>query len=252
MPEREHQIIDEINALDADTVVLQEVRSEAFNERLLRGIDYKNACFAPHAGRVVTMEPERQTEGLAVYSKHPIRHTQYMEYALIVVVEHMGSSILLVNVHLPWDSVLAQEECIVRIIEEISTISSDYRFILGDFNCSETSSVQQYIKGYRSLNKTEVHHYWTDLALVAEEFLGIRKEMTLDLSNNPRWKGKPLTDNSSRVDCIFIHDCFPQPYPTLKGFSYFGKAVNEKTGFSASDHYGVFAELHMPYESRGS
>jgi endonuclease/exonuclease/phosphatase family metal-dependent hydrolase len=165
-----------------------------------------------------------------------------------MVVEHMGHSILLVNVHLPWDSVIAQEECIVKINKEISTVSSDYRFILGDFNCSETSSVQQYLKGCRSLNNTEVNHYWTDLALVAEEFLGVGLEMTLDLSNNPRWKGKPLTDNSARVDCIFIHDCFPQPYPVLKSIRYFGKDVSKKTGFCASDHYGVFAELQMPYE----
>jgi hypothetical protein len=60
-------------------------------------------------------------------------------------------------------------------------ISSDYRFILGDFNCSQTSSAQQYIKGYRSLNQTEVRPYWTDLALVAEEFLGIEREMTLEI-----------------------------------------------------------------------
>ncbi len=183
-----------------------------------------------------------------MYSKVPIKYTRYIEYALMVVVEHLRQSILLVNVHLPWDSVIAQEECIVSIIKEISPISSDYRFVLGDFNCSETSSVQQYIKGYRSLNATEVHHYWTDLALVAEEFLGVKKEMTLDLTNNPRWKGKPLTDNSSRVDCIFIHDCFPQPYPMLKALRYFGKEIDEKTGLSASDHYGVFADLHMPYE----
>jgi endonuclease/exonuclease/phosphatase family metal-dependent hydrolase len=246
MPERENQIIDEINALDSDVIVLQEVRNKAFNERLLQGTNYKNDYFAPHQGRVVTVEPDRQNEGLAVFSKHPIQFTKYMEYALIVVIEHNDRSILLVNVHLPWHSVIAQEECIVNIIKQISTISSDYRFILGDFNCSETSSVQQYLKGYRSLNNTEVTHYWTDLAFVAEEFLGIQKEMTLDLKNNPRWKGKRITDHSERVDCIFIHDCFPEPYPSLKALRYFGKAVNQKTGFSASDHYGVFVDLQMP------
>lgn len=252
MPEREQQIIAEINALDADVVVLQEVRDEAFNGRVLRATHYKYHCFAPHAGRVVTAEPERQAEGLAVYSQHPITYTQYIDYALLVVVEHRGHAILLVNVHLPWDSVLAQEASIVAINRAISAVSADYRFILGDFNCGETSSVQQYLKGYRSLNHTEVQHYWTDLALVAEEFLGIKKEMTLDLVRNPRWQGKPLTDNSSRVDCIFIHDCFPQPYPMLKAFRYFGKEVSAKTGLCASDHYGVWVELQMPYEQLAS
>lgn len=248
MPERDQQIIDDINTLDSDIVVLQEVRNDAFIQRLLQGTNYKNYCFAPHEGRVVAVEPWRRNEGLAVYSKYPITFTKYMEYALIAVVEHMGSSILVVNVHLPWDSVIAQEDCIVSIVEEISAISADYRFILGDFNCSEKTSVQQFIKGERSLNGQEVSPYWTDLALVAEEHLGIKTEMTLDLINNPRWKGKPLTDNSARVDCIFFHDCFPKPYPVLKAFNYFGKEVSEETGFCASDHYGVFADLQMPYE----
>lgn len=197
---------------------------------------------------MVAVEPWRENEGLAVYSKHPITFVKYIEYALIVVVEHVESSILLISVHLPWDSVIAQEECIVNIFKGIPAISADYRFILGDFNCSETSSVHQYIKGYRSLNKTEVNPYWTDLALVAEEFLDTRREMTLDLGNNPRWKGKSITDISMRVDCVFIHDCFPNPYPALKRLSYFGKKIDERTGFCASDHYGVFVDLQRPYE----
>ncbi len=60
MPERERQIVDELNALDADVVALQEVRNRSFNERLLRGTDYKHHCFAPHEGRVVAEEPWRQ------------------------------------------------------------------------------------------------------------------------------------------------------------------------------------------------
>ncbi len=31
-------------------------------------------------------------------------------------------------------------------------------------------------------------------------------------------------------------------------FKYFGKAVDKESGLCASDHYGVFAELQMPYE----
>lgn len=248
MPKRENHIVEEINALDLDIIALQEVRDSEFNERIKEATDFENYCFVQHEGRVVEVEPWRANEGLSVYSKYPIKYVKYIEYALIVVIEHKGNSILLVNVHLPWDSVIAQEECIINIIKEISTISSDYRFILGDFNCSEMSSVQQFIKGLRSLKDSEVNHYWTDLSLVAEEFLGVKKEMTLDLSNNPRWKGKPLTDNSARVDCIFIHDCFPKPYPVLNDLRYFGKEVNEETGYCASDHYGVYVEIQMPYE----
>lgn len=250
MPERENQIIDQINSLDADVIALQEVRNEAFNERLLQGTEYKNFCFAPHAGSVAAEKPWRQNQGLAVYSKHPIKYSKYIDYALVVIVEHLGSSILLVNVHLPSDSILGQEESILSIIKEISPISADYRFLLGDFNCSEASSVHQYLKGYRTLRNTEVNRYWTDLALVAEEHLGIKLEKTLDLGNNPRWKGKSLTDISMRVDCIFIHDVYPNPYPALKALRYFGKETHENTGYSASDHYGVFVDLKMPYENQ--
>lgn len=247
MPERENQIIDEINALDSDVIVLQEVKDRMLSEKLLQCTNYKNYCFVPHEGKA-TEAANSGDEGLAVYSKYPIIYSKYIDYALIVIVKHMSNLILLVNVHLPWNSIMAKEECMINIIKEISTISSDYQFILGDFNCSETSSIHQYLLGNISLNGTEVKPYWTDLALVAEEFLGIKKEMTLDLTNNPRWKGKSITDISTRVDCIFIHDCFPKPYPTLKTFRYFGKEIDERSGMCASDHYGVFADLQMPYE----
>ena len=39
-----------------------------------------------------------------------------------------------VNVHLPWDSVLERERLIVKLLKDIKNISSDYLFILGDFN----------------------------------------------------------------------------------------------------------------------
>lgn len=241
MPIRENQIIDEINTLDSDVIVLQEVKNKAFSEKILECTNYKNYCFAPHEG---------EDEGLAIYSKYPIAYSKYIDYALIVIVEHMDNSILLVNVHLPWDGILAKEECIVNVIKEISTLSSHYRFILGDFNCSETSSIHQYLSGDCSLSRTEAKPYWTDLAFVAEESLDIKGEMTLDLINNPRWKGQSITDVSSRVDCIFIHDCYPKPYPMLRNLRYFGKQVDEKSGMCASDHYGVFVELQMPYEEQ--
>ena len=119
---------------------------------------------------------------------------------------------------------------------------------MGDFNCSKTSSVYQYLSGCRSLDGTEVTPYRTDLACVTNEVLGIKEEMTLDLLNNPRWKGKSITDISERVDLIFIHDCYPWLYPSLVDFKYFGKPIDKESVLCASDHYGVFAELQMPYE----
>jgi len=239
MPYREEQIIGEISALDADVIALQEVRNSSFRDKIFEHTSYTHHFFAVHEGR---------DDGLAVYSKYPILYSKYIDYSLIVVVEHMGKSILLANVHLPWESILAKEHCIVSIVRETSAVSSDYRFILGDFNSREDSSVIQYLRSNTTLNGTEVTAYWTDLALVAEELLGIKREMTLDIKKNPRWKGQSIVDNSSRVDCIFMHDCFPQAYPALRDFHYFGKAIGEKSGLCASDHYGVCADLQMPYE----
>lgn len=117
-------------------------------------------------------------------------------------------------------------------------------------NCGEHSSVHQYLRGDTSLHGTEVKTYWTDLACVAEEWLGVRKELTLNLKTNPRWKGQTVTDNSTRVDCIFMHDCFPRECPILKTLSTFGKAISEAPGLCASDHYGVYVDLQMPYEKQ--
>lgn len=239
MPKREDHIINEINELDSDVIALQEVKDKSFADNIFKYTLYDYYCFTPHEG---------DNEGLAVYSKYPIKSYTYSNNALIVTIEHMNNIILLVNVHLPWNSVLVKEENIVNINKEIATIPSDFQFIVGDFNCDESSSVHQYLLGNRSLKGTEVKSYWTDLAAVASEFFGIEKAVTLDIVNNPRWKGKIITDISARVDCIFIHDCFPNPYPTLNTFQLFGKNVHEETGLCPSDHYGIIINLTMPYE----
>lgn len=245
MPQRENHILIEINNLDADVLALQEVRNPDFCEKLLKGSVFAYSAFEEQEERAAEIGSKKMSEGLAVFCRHPIKTVKFMEYALLVVVEQKGISQLFVNVHLPWDSVLAKEKCITDIMEEVHKIQADYYFILGDFNCNESSSVQRFLKGYRSLLNREVSPYWTDLALVAEEFLDVKREMTLDLKNNPRWKGNRITDNSDRVDTIFIRDCFPKAYPQLIDLKYFGKRVYEDTGFCASDHYGVLAELEF-------
>jgi len=239
MPHRKNQIIEEINSLQADVLALQEVKDKTMSERILDKIDYKYHVFEAHEG---------YDEGLAIYSKYPIKYSKYIDSALIVIVDDGENLILFVNVHLPWRRVVVKEKCIVDVIKKIEKLSSDYRFILGDFNSSEMSSVQQYLKGNISLQATGADPYWRDLAMVAEEVLGVEREVTLDFSNNPRWKGSTITDVSSRMDCIFIHDCYPKEYPSLVDFKYFGKNIDKETGLCASDHYGVVATLDMPCE----
>lgn len=183
---------------------------------------------------------------LSIYSKHPIVDTIDIEYAQLAVIQVGDHTISITNLHLPWKSILVKEKGIVNISNQVSRIKADYKVILGDFNCEQDSSVQQFLKAHQSLNQCEVDQYWTDLTDVAEENLGVKRINTLDLKHNPRWKGVELTDISSEYDKIYIQDSHPKPYMQLKGFGFFGTQVDEDSGWCPSDHYGVYADLEFP------
>jgi endonuclease/exonuclease/phosphatase family metal-dependent hydrolase len=246
MPERGLHLVDTIKEVKPDIIGLQEVKNKAQFNYIEAELNMLHGVFFEHKGRVIEAEPWKENEGLAIFSNYQILDSTYMEYAMFALIDYSSTKILVVNLHLPWDSVLAKEKCILAINREIMKYKSDFRFILGDFNCSENSSVHQFLKGDRSLNYEEVYHYWTDLAEVAEEFLDVPKESTINLKTNPRWGRRVLADKSTRVDCIFMHDCFPNDYPIPKGFQYFGKCVNSDTNLCPSDHYGVCVDLQMP------
>ncbi|WP_156476427.1 hypothetical protein [Clostridium sp. Marseille-P299] len=42
---------------------------------------------------------------------------------------------------------------------------------------------------------------------------------------------------------ILLKYAYPNPSPKLREFHLFGTEVSSDTGYCASDHYGVFAEL---------
>jgi len=157
----------------------------------------------------------------------------------------MDRKFLFANLHLPYDSILKKEDGILELTERVYANESDYQFILGDFNCTENSSVYRYLSGNSTLNGKEVKLWWTDLALVAEEQLGIKREMTLDLSTNPRWKDKRVIDISARFDMIFFDYTYPDGSPRLMDYQCFGKAIDEKSGYCASDHYGVLVDIEI-------
>mgnify|MGYP001256507435 CR=1 FL=1 len=247
MPQRKKHIIETIKSVDADIIVLQEVTNASFFNELVSLLLYPYYHFTEHSKVVVDQEPDRKYEGLAIFSKFEISSVEALDYMMVCTIKHHHHNIALANVHLPWHSVLAQEKCVLNLNDQIMKPDAHYRFILGDFNCNEHSSTHHFLKGLRSLNNQEVKHYWTDLALVAQEFLATPLEVTIDLKHNPRWRNKTVMDNSARVDCIFMHDCFPKEYPSLQSFELFGKEVHENN-FCSSDHYGVCATIRMPYE----
>ncbi|MNI91523.1 hypothetical protein D3C73_1492010 [compost metagenome] len=67
---------------------------------------------------------------------------------------------------------------------------------------------------------------------------------TLDLSSNPRWKGNGYQECAgTRIDWILLKETYPKPTPKLMAFGLFGTEISPVTGYCASDHYGVYAEL---------
>jgi endonuclease/exonuclease/phosphatase family metal-dependent hydrolase len=232
MPLREQQIVKEIQALDTDILCLQEVTAGAY-DRLTREISaYGFSC-------------SQLDDGLAIFSKHPILAEKGIRYALLAAFAQENRTYLVVNVHLPSDSILRSEQAIVDILEQASQIEAEYAFLTGDFNCSDNSSVHQYITGQRTLKNSEANPYWDDLAEAYADMTHTQPEITLDLRNNPRWKGKNVAGKSVRMDRIYLRDAFPKPSPQLLGFSLFGKAVDARSGYCASDHYGVMAEVRV-------
>ena len=217
-------------------------RSEVNKERLqaiIQGTNY------PYFDSV---DQEGLLGELAILSKHPLILKSEGKYSLVTVVDYQGIKLAIANVHLPYDSAIERETEIVKVESSVLSVDADFSFIIGDYNCSETSSVYRFLTSDMTLNGNECNTYWIDLAMVAEERYNIPREMTLDLMNNPRWKTGNVCDCSARVDLIFMHDCFPKDYPVMQAYTYFGKSVDDETGLSPSDHYGVVVDLSFTKE----
>lgn len=234
MPLREQQIINELKALSSDIICLQEVKAEIYNKLTSEISEYKYNYYHHF---------NNECDGLVIFSKYPILTKKHTKCAILTTCEYANNTYLVVNVHLPWDSAIHKEQYIVDIIKEIDSIDADYAILTGDFNCSENSSVHHYLTGERTLLNSEANPSWYDIAEVYAEITNTKLENTLDLRNNPRWKSKNFTYTSSRLDRIYIRDAFPKSPPQLKYFSLFGKNIDEQSGYCASDHYGVVAEI---------
>ncbi|MGF7146278.1 hypothetical protein HNQ56_004745 [Anaerotaenia torta] len=66
---------------------------------------------------------------------------------------------------------------------------------------------------------------------------------TLDVINNPRWKGKNTIYKPSVMDRIYIMDNWFDT--SLLSVRIFGTDVSAENNLSASDHYGVIAEINF-------
>lgn len=236
MPQRELQIIREIHRVDADIICLQEVGKEIFDKLSCELREYIYSYYHDFS-------PEY--DGLAVFSKYPLLTKIPMTCAIATTCKTPDYLYLVINVHLPSERVLKQEQSIVDIIGEIGKYKADYAIITGDFNNSGESSVHHFLTGQSTLLGVEVNPEWYDLAEAYAQITETKLDNTLDLVTNPRWKGKDYAVTSARVDRIYLRSAFPKPYPGLKGFLLFGKDIDEQSGYCASDHYGVAAEIEF-------
>ena len=239
---RKEQLIDEINSIDVDIIGLQEI-SIGFWVYLKEKVKYDNKIY---------FACQDKDEGLAFLSKYKIKDTCFLnesiEYsnslALNIVIEFNGFKISITNVHLPWDSVLAKEKQIVTIDQYIHKEKADFSIILGDFNCTEDSSVHHYLLGDQSLLGQESKPYWNDLANVHAYLNNYKIAPTLDFVNNPRWKGRNTNYIPDTCDRIYIMESNNWEYKfILKNVYTFGKNVSPSTGYAPSDHYGLLAEV---------
>ena len=153
-----------------------------------------------------------------------------------------SQEIAVVNVHLPWDSVLSREHQIIKIVNAVDKKTYDYVYMAGDFNCSDFSDVQRFLLGECTLNNCESLPWWFDLASAYAEITDKKAENTLDFRKNPRFKGNTVETNS-RFDRILLQNTYPQQFPVLSRCNVFGTAIYEDIALAASDHYGVVVEM---------
>jgi len=237
MPKRKDQLVKEIAKIDADVIGLQEVTLEMYHFLKKELKNYADSYF---------YEFDTEYKGLAIFSKFIILESDFFENAVVITLSYNSDIYAVVNVHLPWDSVLERERLIVKLLKDIKNISSDYLFILGDFNDFnglDNSSIHHYLTGQKTLNNTEAEPYFYDLAEIHAEFIKESPKKTLDLRSNPRWQGKKYAATSGRVDRIYYKEPFPKPFPLLNSVKIFGTDIDKDSGYCASDHYGIIVDM---------
>ena len=241
---RFNQLIHEINTVDVDIIGLQEVTPFFFNNYLVKETNYKYCIYEKY---------KEEEEGLAILSKYPINTHFFLhdseEYsnsnALIAFFELNGIQFSFANVHLPSDSIKEQETQVIAIDRYLHEQNAkvDFSILLGDFNNNINSSVDRYLIGDQTLNGYESNPYWNELSSTYALLNNLPLMATLDVINNPRWKGKNTKYKPSVMDRIYIMENW---YDTsLLSVKIFGTDISTENNLSASDHYGVVAEVNF-------
>lgn len=244
MNDRYAQIATQIKKTDADVIGLQEVTPNFF-AKLRTDLSYDHSVYAQYID---------EEEGLAIFSKYPIVEefslANSKDYAhsaaLNVRIQNGGFTYSVTNIHLPWQSILEKEKQITQIDQYIKSQrhKADFCLLMGDFNCTLSSSVHAYLLGEASLLGRESVPYWFDLASTYAAIAGEPNRPTLDFLRNPRWGGKNTTEIPAVYDRILIMNSYGRDYDeTIHHVEIFGTEVSGITKLAPSDHYGVVADV---------
>lgn len=231
MPARLGHLVDEVIGAKADVVCLQEVSSREKHDHFSKLCGYSGAHW------------QAQT-GLSILSRYPIHQTADFEYGTSAHIQAEGKTLLVVNVHLPWDRASLREKAIVNIVEGVADDEADYTLLTGDFNSGENSSVHRFLTGEQSLLGADAYYF--DLAEAFAQASETQALATLNFRENPRWgagEAKNTIEVNQRFDWILLKNPYPAALPVLKNCMLLGTNVSKVTHLAASDHYGVMAEL---------
>lgn len=235
MPFRSECILSEISKVMPDILCLQEVKDKALSEKIAS--EFKMNCYF--------VNYPAENEGICVLSKCPViekdswiidANAQYIQ------IEFENKLIGVVNLHLPWDSVLKREKCIATIVSKLKDKKSDYLFVMGDFNCGDNSDVIRMMLGECSIQGIEANPCFYDLASASAQLSNSCVKDTLNFRENPRFYNNTIEVNQ-RFDRIFICNTYPREFPKLIECDVFGTKIYSEIGIAASDHYGVYAKI---------
>lgn len=237
---RAKQIMEEICRVNADIIGLQEVSTAFYNNYIANESGYVHHVFMQYPG---------EEEGLAILSRYPLIFLEALyqreNYACGTAMNAFfmvdGIRFSLTNVHLPWDSVRTREHQILAIDRHLHEQNADFHILLGDFNGDVGSGVDRYLGGDQTLHGREANPCWNDLAAAYAARMGETVRPTLDTVHNPRWAGKKSIYAPQVMDRIYIMDHWLET--ELESVQLFGTEVSKETGYAASDHYGVVAEV---------
>lgn len=237
MPRRFDQLVSEINRVQADIICLQEVSDRKKHDRFSALCGYGHSHWHSQAE-------------LSILSRYPIDQTADFEYGASARICLGSLTLLVINVHLPWEKASLREKAVVALTESAADVKADYTLMAGDFNCSEASAVHRFLTNEQSLWGADAYYF--DLAESFAEISRTDAPATLNFRKNPRWNTggqKNTIELNQRFDWILLKNPYPGELPELKGCVLFGTEVSKETGLSASDHYGIMAEMEFQGEA---